>query len=157
MLERLTTRDVAADVNPDIANAHRLWLKAQIVVPLKYISSVFRSLELPLINCKLHLELNWSKNSGMSNVATAATFQITSPKLYVPVVTLPRKESIKITKKLSKIFKRSVFWNEYKNKIETHELYNKNLKRISLDSSFQGVNKLFVLAYDNTENGNNGV
>ena len=101
MLEGLTTRDVAANVNPDIANAHRLWLKAQIVVPLKYISSFFRSLELPLVNCKLHLELNWSKNSVMSNVATAATFQITSTKLYVPPVTLPRKESIKLTKELS--------------------------------------------------------
>ena len=40
-----------------------------------------------LINCKLNLELNWSKNSVMSNVATATTFQITSRKLYVPIVT----------------------------------------------------------------------
>ena len=41
----------------------------------------FRSLEMPLINCKLHLELNWTKNSVMSNVGTATTFQITSKKL----------------------------------------------------------------------------
>ena len=30
----------------------------KIVVPLKYISNFFRSLEMPLINCKIHLELN---------------------------------------------------------------------------------------------------
>ena len=93
----------------------------------------------------------------MSKVATASTFQITSTKIYLPVVTLQAKESIKLTKELSKGFKRSIFWNEYKCKIETHELDNKNLKRIRLDSSFQEVNRLFVLAYGNTENGNNRV
>ena len=156
LLKGLTTIDVAANANPDIANAHRLFINAQIVVPLKYLSKFFRSLEMRLINCKLHLELNWTKNSVMSNVATATTFQIKSAKLYVPVVTLPTKESIKLTKKLSKGFKRSVFWNEYKSKIE-HELENNNLKRILLDLSFQGVHPLFVLAFDNTENSNNRV
>ena len=61
---------------------------------------------MPLINCKLHFELNWTKNSVMSNVATAITFQITNTKLYVPVCTLPTKESIKLTKVPSKGFKR---------------------------------------------------
>ena len=31
---------------------------AKIVVLLKYLSNFFRSLEMPLINCKIHLELN---------------------------------------------------------------------------------------------------
>ena len=35
---------------------------ARIVVPLKYINNFFRSLEMPLINCKIHLELNWTKD-----------------------------------------------------------------------------------------------
>ena len=48
---------------------------------------------------------------------------------------------MKLTKLLSKGFKRSVFWNEYKSKIETRELDNNNLIRILLDSSFQGVNR----------------
>ena len=56
LLKGLTTRDVAANVNPQIANAHRLLLNAQIAVPLKYISSFFRSSEMLLISCKLHLE-----------------------------------------------------------------------------------------------------
>ena len=157
LLKGLTTRDVGANINPDIANIHRLYLNAQIVLPVKYLSSFFRSLEIHLTNYKLHLELNWTKNSVMSNVATATTFQITNTKLYVPVVTLPTKEKIKLTKLLSKGFKRSIFWTEYKSKIETHELDNNNLKRILLDSSFQRVNRLFVLAYDNTDNGNKRV
>ena len=93
----------------------------------------------------------------MSNVATATTFQITSTKLYVPIVTLPTKENIKLTKLLNKVFKRSVFWNESKSKIEAQELDNNNLERIPLASSFQGVNRLFVLAFDNTKNGDNRV
>ena len=56
LLKELTTRDVAANVNPDIANAHRLWLNAQIVV-----SFFLRSAEMILLNFKIHLELNWTK------------------------------------------------------------------------------------------------
>ena len=57
---------------------------------------------MPLINCKIHLELNWTKNSVMSSVETATTFQITSTKLYVPVVNLPTKENVKLTNQLDK-------------------------------------------------------
>ena len=71
--------------------------KAKIVVPLKHLSSFFRSLEMPLINCKIHLELNWDNNCVMYGADTYAggynandretTFKITSTKLYVPIVT----------------------------------------------------------------------
>ena len=60
---------------------------------------------MPLINCKLHLELNWLKNRVMSNVATATKFLIAGTKLFVLVVTLPTKENIKVTKQPSKGFK----------------------------------------------------
>ena len=55
---------------------------AEIVAPLKYLSNFFRSLEITLINCKIHLELSWSKYCLMSTVAET-TFKITSTKLYV--------------------------------------------------------------------------
>ena len=45
------------------------------------------------------------------------------------------------------------FWNEYKSKAQTEAADNNNLKIIQLDSSLQGVNRLFGLAFDNTENG----
>ena len=114
MLKGLPTRDVAANGDPDIANAHRLWKNAKTAVPLKYISNFFRSLELPLINTKLYIELNRSKNCIMSNTATATTFQITKTVLYVPVVTLNTENDKKLNELLRKGFKRLIFWNEHK-------------------------------------------
>ena len=130
---------------------------AKIVVPLKYLSNFFRSLEMPLINYKIHLELNWTKDYIMSSVAGATTFKITSTKLYAPIVTLSTKDNVNLTKQLNEGFKRSVFWNEYKSKIETKNLANDNVKRFRFDASFQGVNRLFVLAFENTNNGDNKV
>ena len=46
-----------------------IFKNVKIAVPLKYLSNFWRSLEMPLINCKIHLELNWAKNCVMSNVA----------------------------------------------------------------------------------------
>ena len=60
-------------------------------------------LEKPLINCKTHLELNWTKNCVMSTVGDndiKTTFKITSTKLYVPIVNLPTKDNVNLTKKL---------------------------------------------------------
>ena len=78
------------------------------------------------------------------------TFEITSTKLYVPVVTLSTKDNVNLTKQLNKGFKRSVYWNEYKSKTETKTADNNNVTRFPLDASFQGVNRLFVLAFNNT-------
>ena len=49
----------------------------KIAVPLKYLSNFWRSLEIPLVNCKIHLELNWTKNCVMSSIADT-TFKITN-------------------------------------------------------------------------------
>ena len=67
-----------------------VWKNVKIIVPLKYISSFFRSLEIPLINTKLYIELNYSKNSIISNVEGDSTFKITKTELHVPVVTLQK-------------------------------------------------------------------
>ena len=85
------------------------------------------------------------------------TFNITSTKLYVPIVTLSTKDNVNLTKQVNEGFKRSVYWNEYKSKIKPKEADANNLKRFPLDASFQGVNRLFVLAFDNTNNGDNKV
>ena len=98
---------------------------------------------MPLINCKIHLELNWTKNYVMSSVAGVTAFKITSAKLHVPVGTLSTKDNVNLTKQLNEGFKRSVYWNEYESKIETKNLDNNNPTRFLLDASFQGVNRLF--------------
>ena len=106
---------------------------------------------MPIINCKIHLELNWSKDCVMSTIADA-TFEITNTKLHVPIVTLSSKDNVKLVKLLEEGFKRPVYWNEYQTKIETRDLDNNNLTRFPLDASFQGVRRLFVLVFDNTKN-----
>ena len=137
----------------------------KIVVPLKYLC-IFRSLEMSLVNCKIHLKLNWYNNCVIYGADTYAggdnvnnregTFQITSTKLYVPICTLSTKDNANLAKQLNEgEFKRSVYWNEYKSKIETKEADANNLKRFLLDASFQGVNRLFVLAFGNAINGAN--
>ena len=93
----------------------------------------------------------------MSSVAGASTFQITSTKLYVPIVTLSTKDNLNLTKQLNEGFRRSVYWNGYKSKIETKEADANKLKRFPLDAFFQGVNRLFALAFNNTNNGANKV
>ena len=60
----------------------------EIIVPLKYLSKFWRTLELPLINCEVNLILTWSSTCVITNSTGARTFEITDTKLYVPVVTL---------------------------------------------------------------------
>ena len=61
-----------------------------------------------------------------------------------------------MTKQLNERVKRPVYWNEYKTKIESKEA-DEILTRFYLDASFQGVKRLFVLAFDNADNGDKKV
>ena len=110
---------------------------------------------MPLINCKVELSLRWYENCTLSSAGTAATFTITDTKFYVPVVTLKTEDNTKLSKLLTEGFKRSVYWNEYK--VIPEKRYNAydNI-RILIDPSWQGINRLFVLAYlnDNTSTAN---
>ena len=47
--------------NPVVAN-NIAKINVKVVVPLKYLSKFFKSLEMPLINCKTKLNLAWKKN-----------------------------------------------------------------------------------------------
>ena len=142
-----------------IGNAGNNGIKneVKIAVPLKYLSNFWRLLETPLINCKIELSLNWIEKCLLTT-ANTAIFKITDAKLYVPIVTLSAEDNVKLLKLLSEGFKRTVYWNEYKvtdNKIV--EIANNNDEkyiRELLDSSWQGVKRLFALAYNNKEGDN---
>ena len=80
----------------------------EIMVPLKYLSNFWRSLEMPLINCEVNLILTWSSTFAL--IATTipnqnTTFAITDTKLYVPVVTLSTQENTKFLQQLTSGFK----------------------------------------------------
>ena len=130
---------------------NRISNNVKIAVPLKYLSTFWRTLEMSLINCKIYLESNWSKNCVMSTLANT-TFKITNFKLFVPIATFSNKDNVKLVKLLEEGFKIPVYWNEYQTKIETRNLNNDNITRFPL-GAFQGVRRLFVLAFDNTDNG----
>ena len=119
----------------------------KVVVPLKYLSNFFRSLEMPLINCKIKLNLTWKKECILSNQAGAAVFIINDTKLYVPVVTLSKEDKDCIELQ-NKGFQRSIYWNEYKTKEQTENADANSPKYITLDRSSQGVNRLFIMAYN---------
>ena len=120
----------------------------KVAVPLKYLSNFFRSLEIPLINCKINLNLTWKKECVLSNQAGAALFIINDTKLYVPVVTLSKEDNKDFIEQQNKGFQRSIYWNEYKTKEQTENADANSPKCISLDPSFQGVNRLFIMAYN---------
>ena len=121
----------------------------EIMVPLKYLSNFWRTLEMPLINCELELILDWSASCVIiyTNVANQVpTFTITETNLYVPVVTLSTQYNSKLLPQLKNGFRRTITGNNYLVKPELLTR-NANLNHL-IDPSFQGINRLFVLAFE---------
>ena len=115
-------------------------LNAEVVVPLNYLSNVWRSLNLPLNNCKIELDLSWWKECIITEVSrtfkavdpdgdpvvyelvtetTGATFQINNMKLYVPVVTLSINDNINFLENIKQGYERTICWNKYRSEITT--------------------------------------
>ena len=114
----------------------------EIMVPLKYLSNFWKTLETPLINFEVNLILTWLSTCVIisNNIANqGATFTITDTRLYVPILTLSTQENTKLLQQLKSGFKRVINWNKY--------LYP-NLNHL-VEPSFQGINRLFVLAFEN--------
>ena len=127
-------------------------IDVKIAVPLKYLRNLFRSLEMPLINCKIKLNLTWKKECVLSTAADDAAFIINDTKLYVPVVTLSKEDNKDFIEQQNKGFQRSIYWNKYKTKEQTESADANAVKYINLDPSFQGVNRLFLMACSRADN-----
>ena len=140
----------------------------KIVVPLKYLSNFWRSLNIPLINCEIELILTWFTNCVLISKATReandgtnsvvqkidnpenAILEITDTKLYVPVVTLSKENDIKLLEQLKSGFKRTIKWNKYRSQM-TIQPQNNNLNYL-IDPTFTNVNRLFVLSFSRNNN-----
>ena len=142
-------------------------LDAEVVVPLKYYSNFWRSLDLQLINCKTELDLRWEKNCIISEISrtfrairntdpveyevviatTGAAFQINNAKLYVPVVTLSINDNMKFLENKKQGFKRTISWNKYRSEITT-QTKNNNLDYL-IHPTFRNINRLFALSFKN--------
>ena len=100
---------------------------------------------MPLINCEVNLILTWSSTCVITNSAGAGRFVVTDTKLYVPVTTLSTQDNSKLFQQLKSGFKIVINWNKYLSKPELLA-QNPNLNHL-VEPSFQGVNRLFVLAF----------
>ena len=139
----------------------------KIIVPLKYLSNFWRSLNIPLINCEVELILTWFKNCVLIYKLARdanynanpivyeidnpedAIFQVTDTKLYVPVVTLSKENDIKLLEQLKSGFKRTIKWNKYRSQITIQPQNNNNYL---IDPTFTNVDRLFVLSFPRNNN-----
>ena len=139
---------------PTGANGRR---NVEIMVPLKTLSNFWGTLEMPLINCEVNLILNCSVIRvivSTNNANEGATFAITETKTSVPVVTLSTQNSAKLLQQLKSGFKIIINWNTYLSKKELLA-QNPSLNDL-VDPNFQGVNRLFVSAFEsNVQRTNN--
>ena len=132
--------------------------ETEIVIPLKYLSNFWRSLNIPLINCEVELILTWSKNCVLAdmtvanNPPTGLEFQIKDTKLSAPVVTLSKENDIKLLENLKSGFKRTIKSNKYRLQM-TIQNNNNNLNYL-IDPTFANVKKLFVLSFKRIEEKN---
>ena len=107
---------------------------------------------MPLINCEGELILTWSANSVIiyTDVANQVpTFEIAETNFYVPVATLSTQDNSELLPQLKSGFKRIISWNQYLPKPELLP-QNPNLNYL-VEPSFQVVNRLLVLAFENDE------
>ena len=93
---------------------------------------------MPLINCKIHLELSWIKDYILSRAGDSAVFKIIYAKLHVPIVTLSTKDNVNLTKQLSDEFKTFAYWNNYHTIPEKLNNQGTNIYEI-LSTLFQAV------------------
>ena len=113
----------------------------EIIVPLKYLSIFWRTLEMPLIKCEVNVIFTWSKDCVISSATGETKFAITEAKLYVMVVTLSTQDNAKLLQQLRSSFQNTINWNKYESSVKTFA-QNRYLNHL-INSSFQGVNRLF--------------
>ena len=105
-----------------------------------------------LISFKVKLNLPWKKECVFSTYDGDTVFIINDTKLYVLVVTLSTGDIKDFTEQQNKGFQRSIYWNEYETKEQDEDANANIFTYINLDPSFQGVNRLFVMAYNREAN-----
>ena len=119
----------------------------EIMVPLKYLSNFWRTLEMPLINFEVNVILTWLSTCVITNSPGVGAFEITDTKSYVPVVTLSAQDNAKLIQQLKSGFRRVINLDKYLSKPELLA-QNPNLNHL-VEPIFLEVNGLFVLAFEN--------
>ena len=135
-------------------------------MPLKHLSNFWETLDISLINCEINLILTWSDCVITSkttrdadpdadlvvaavNNPTNETFKVKDTKLYFPVVILSTEDDNKLLEQLKTGPKKTIEWNKYRSAMSKQTKTN-NLNYL-IDSTFNKVNKLFVLSFENED------
>ena len=119
----------------------------KITIPLKYLSNFWRTLEMPLINYEVIFFLVWSSTCVITNSTGEGRFKITDTKLFVLVVTLLTQDNAKLLLQLKPVFRRTINWNKYQSDTKKYA-QNRYLNHL-VNPSFEGVDRLFVLSFEN--------
>ena len=137
-------------------------------VPLKHLSSVWKTLDISFIHCDVFLTLAFYKNCVITDettrdadpnvnppvleirAPTCVTFKKTDAKLHVPVVTLSTGHFNKLLKQLTADFKGTFKCTKYRSEISNQAKTN-NLNYL-IDTTFNKNNRLFVLPFENENN-----
>ena len=133
-------------------------INVKIRMPSKCLSNFWRTFEISLINCEINLILTWPNRCFIIDNPIdnqEPTFTITDTKLYFPVVTLSTQDNAKLLENLKSGFKRTINWNKYEPKV-TVEQQNQYLDFL-INPSFQGVNKFFVLSFEDNDGRKKGL
>ena len=148
---------------------HYITKDAEIVALLKYSSNFWRTLDMPLINCEINLILTWSEKCVITSKATRdavpdrrgnppvaavdnptnAAFKITGTKWHVLLVPLSTEDDNNFSEQSKSGFKRTIKWNKYRPEM-TNQTKTNNLNYL-IDSTFNKVDRLFVLSFENKE------
>ena len=104
----------------------------EMIVPLKYLSNFWRTLEMPLINCEVNLILTWSRDCVITN-STGAGIET---KLYALVVTLSTQDNAKLLQQLKSDFKRTINWSEFESSSVKTFAHNRYLNYL-INPSFE--------------------
>ena len=145
-------------------------LETEVFVPLIYLHTFWRSLDMHLINCEIEVDLLWLKDSIVSDISrtaevpanpcanpptnrisptqtTRAIFQINIVKLCVPVNILSINDDIKFLENVKQGSKKSISWNKYRSEITTQP--KSNNPNCMIHSAFRNIDKLFVFFHSN--------
>ena len=94
----ITANTCNVGVGEDGHNANKVGkTKTEVAIPVKRLSNFWRALNIRLINFKVELVLTWSKNCVLADMTaandppTGLEFEMKDTKLYVPFVTLSKK------------------------------------------------------------------
>ena len=116
----------------------------------------WRSLDLPLINCEVELNLKWSRNCLLIEHHYNITgVKFTCTKFYVLVVTLFKNDNANFLENRKQGFKTTISWintdlkKQHNQKTNNKKQSKNNNLDCLIDLTFRNINRLFVLSFKN--------